>query len=360
MIACKKYQPFITLSLMISSLLWTNFACAQADRIGNGGNWSEADLKHFITRLVPYLKSEEGKAVFPEAAEYDSKAGENTIEKIAGELHPRLVSRKVYDSRGNERDCISYVKPERYFECNLNALPPKPDSSANHDQKSEYFGSLYRLALHEIFVQAGLEKPLIKEVPSEYLISSRLLVHLESYPEWVPGAAVPPTEVDQNDISIRTQPIWSVGIGAGRANYATAAGALIKLQFPVKARVSAFKIGLTSGYQTGLQKDSNWSIPVLLSVEFEWKKQGGLSSYLGLGVGGAIVNRMYRYPSTFVSLDGTVSPGPLISNRSTEFYFAVQVSPGLNFGVNNKYFFEIPCSYYSHDYSIMPSLGIHF
>ena len=162
-------------------------AHAQADKGGNGGVWSEGDLKHFLNRLVPYLSSPEGKNIFPEIVVYDQAHDEETVEKVASILKPRLVNGPVYDKDRNERDCVSYTTPIRYFECNVKALPPKPKADEKKKIKSEYYGSLYRLVLHEVFVQVGLEKPLMKEVPSDYTMSSRLMVHLENFPEWLPG-----------------------------------------------------------------------------------------------------------------------------------------------------------------------------
>jgi hypothetical protein len=163
-------------------------ACsAFAGQEGIGGNWTEADFKHFLDRLIPYMSSEEGLTLFPEVRAYNQVHPNEPFEKILAELNPRLVDGPVYDKFGNERDCVSGFDTVRFFKCNRNKLPPKLDQNSSEQQKSEYYGSLYRLNLHEAFVQVDLEKPLTKEVASEYALSSRLDVHLENFPEWVPG-----------------------------------------------------------------------------------------------------------------------------------------------------------------------------
>ena len=162
------------LSLMM--LISVN-AFAQVEH-GNGGNLTEGDLKYFITKLDRYLQSEDGKNAFPELGKYDETHQDATINMIAKALNPTLKNGEVLDSLGNPRDCVSYTSPVRYFKCNSNTLPKNT---------LEHQPSFYRLVFHEILVQAGLEKPLNKEVPSEYPIASRLDVHLETFQEWVPG-----------------------------------------------------------------------------------------------------------------------------------------------------------------------------
>jgi hypothetical protein len=154
---------------------------------GGGGSWTEGDLKHFLSRLEVYFKSDEAKATFPEVVNYNKTHPEESFEQILNKLNPRLVNETIYDNYGNERDCFSSKDSVRYFKCNINSLPPKLTENDNNNLKSEYYGSMYRLVLHEAFVQAGLEKPLSKEVSSQYRLTSRLNVHLENFPEWVPG-----------------------------------------------------------------------------------------------------------------------------------------------------------------------------
>ena len=167
-------------------LILSSTTFAQGEHVG-GGNLTEGDMKYFITKLDRYLQSEDGKIAFPELDKYDETHKDGTIHLIAQSLNPTLKDGEVTDNLGNPRDCVSYSKPIRYFKCNSNTLP---------DNTLEHQPSFYRLVFHEILVQAGLEKPLSKEVPSEYPIASRLDVHLETYEEWVPGKSL-----SENDVS---------------------------------------------------------------------------------------------------------------------------------------------------------------
>jgi len=163
--------------LLLAVLISVN-SFAQSEK-GNGGNLTEGDLKYFITKLDRYLQSDDAKNAFPELGKYDETHQDATIHMIAEALNPTLKAGEVLDSFGNPRDCVSYTSPVLYFSCNSTTLP---------DNTLEHQPSFYRLVFHEILVQAGLEVPLSKEIPSEYPIASRLDVHLETFQEWVPGA----------------------------------------------------------------------------------------------------------------------------------------------------------------------------
>jgi len=156
-----------------------------------GGDWTESDLKHMLERLSQYVYSPEGQQLYPEVVAYDASNSTATLKMIFQELNPHIVNGRVFDQFGNERDCVSgnSKKLGRYFKCNGNNLQKKPDGKDQSANEKEFYGSMYRLCLHEAFVQAGLEKPVDKELPSVYPLASRLMVHLESFPEWVPGAA---------------------------------------------------------------------------------------------------------------------------------------------------------------------------
>ncbi len=162
---------------------------------GGGGVIAEGDLKHFIFKLDQYLYSADGKAAFPEIGEYDHLAEKNnldpgkahldTIHEIAINIRPTLQKGAIADAFGVERDCVSYTTPFRHFICNSEIL----DHVADQIPDGKHSPSFFRIMFHEILVQAGLEKPVNKEVPSEYPIASRLDVHLETFEEWVPGTA---------------------------------------------------------------------------------------------------------------------------------------------------------------------------
>jgi hypothetical protein len=92
-------KKILAILILLTPFYFMSSAHAQADRIGNGGDWNEADLKHFLSRLSPYLESDEGKATFPEIVKYDQEHKDETIEKIISELNPHVVNQPVFDSK---------------------------------------------------------------------------------------------------------------------------------------------------------------------------------------------------------------------------------------------------------------------
>ena len=345
--------------LLFATLCFGSLAHAQADRGGSGGDWSEADLKHFLTRLAPYLKSGDGQQVFPEVVEYDRAHPDETVEKVAGDLNPRLVNKPVFDSAGNERDCVSYTTPVRYFECNLNSLPRKPSENASESQKSEYYGSMYRLVLHEVFVQVGIEKPLTKEVPSEYEFSSRLMVHLESFPEWVPGASKF-GESNKTDITIHNKPEWSLGLGAGGLAQNFGIGGSLKLQFPVTIAHSEFKFGIDTGFQYAFSNPRTWLLSLIPTVEYQFHPILGVKPYVRVGLGVSWFHSSGVYTEEPFPESGITGGSYPYSDTTANGIF--EVTPGFSFGEHDQYFFEIPITRFgaSTAWSIMPTIGFRF
>ncbi len=148
-----------------------------------GGNITEADLRYYMGKLETYFSSEESKTVFPEIVAYDATHPTESFKQLISNTHPVVQKDELKDANGVVRDCMSFANPgHRYFVCNSDALPNKT---------LENQPSFYRIVLHELMVQAGIEKPLSKDVPSVYEVSSRITtnVHLETYQEWVPGKA---------------------------------------------------------------------------------------------------------------------------------------------------------------------------
>jgi hypothetical protein len=192
----KKFNLFTALA--IQAVIWVCAHYSPAQTVlteqgagsGGGGSFTEIQLKTFLGRLEIYLGSSEGQKDFPEVFAYDQAHPNETIEMIAMELNPHLIDGTVWDRFGNERDCVgSYQNGKRSFTCNLNHLPALPAGDAENEVKSEYYGDMYRLVLHETLVQAGLEDQMANEVPSNYPIASRLKVHFELEPVWMPGSA---------------------------------------------------------------------------------------------------------------------------------------------------------------------------
>jgi len=340
-------------------------AHAQADRGGLGGNWTEADLKHFLTRLVPYLQSEEAKRVFPEIVSYDLTHPNETIESIATEMNPRLTEKPVLDASGNVRDCVSYFAPIRYFECNTKSLPPKPEESASDAQKSEYYGTLYRLVLHEVLVQAGLEHPLTVEVPSDYSISSRLMVHLENFPEWVPGASSAASAVQSSGpVHIHAQ--WSVGAIAGYYVGDFHYGITLREQFPVTLDSGDFKFGYAVSFTHGTKENDPiltvrpWELQILFEGEYDFKPLAGIKPHLRFGMGMAMVDTKYQDPTTENDGLGNTTVSYQLY-ETVEANFVAALTLGFSFGKNDQYFFEVPFTITPHvGASVLPTLGFHF
>jgi|GEM_PF-4767893 len=165
----------------LGMMMVSTVAFAQGAGHSGGGNVTEADLKHFMNKLSVFLQSNEGLTLFPEVKQYNDQHPKENFYQVIAETNPVIVDEKVYDQKGVERDCMSYALPgNRFFKCNKDALP----SNELNNQPS-----LYRILLHELFVQAGIESPVNDEVRSTYAVSSRIMdnIHLETYQEWVPG-----------------------------------------------------------------------------------------------------------------------------------------------------------------------------
>ena len=360
-------RKFVTALLLFALLCITSVAHAQADRGGLGGDWTESDLKHFLARIGTYLNSKDGKAVFPEVVAYDLSHPGHTVETIAFELNPRLVDRTLYDGGGNARDCVSYSEPVRYFECNVKSLPPKPSEGATHTQKSEYYGSLYRLVLHEVLVQTGIEKPEIKEVPSEYAVSSKLMVHLESFPEWVPGAT-PFADGSTYDIAVHHIPEWRLGILAGvlaggEIFYPPAhLGLNLQYQVPITVGETDYKFGFSVGYAHSIKKagdGDHWMLPILGTIERDFHPILGLKPYLRLGVG-AMVSHQSGPISYF---DYSSNQNVYEANASSTSYdLTYSITPGIMFGKEDQFFLEVQLGKIMNNnpYTIIGSFGMKF
>jgi hypothetical protein len=205
------FKPFrAVLFAYLLTLSLTIFAqkSGEGGQGSGGGNWTESDLTYQLNMLSKYFQSKEAQIAFPEVVAYDQRNPKEPFYQVLLAIKPVLTSDPVFDQWGNPRNCFSSQQAgARYFKCNTQSLPPAPGRSITQAQKSEYFGSMYRLVLHEAFVNIGLELPASKKsssqkIPSVYGLSSRLDVHLEYFPTWLPGKgptgdsiSVQPTEL---------------------------------------------------------------------------------------------------------------------------------------------------------------------
>jgi hypothetical protein len=185
----RECQKFLGLSAVwMSAMAFTQLSFAQSNVVadegsGNsgGGNITEVDLRYYMGKIDTYLLSEEGRKAFPEIVAFDEAHPTEKFHDLILNTKPVVQKGELRDANGVVRDCMSYANPgNRYFVCNSDALPNKT---------LENQPSFYRIVLHELLVQAGIEKPVSKEIPSVYSVSSRITdnVHLETYQEWVPG-----------------------------------------------------------------------------------------------------------------------------------------------------------------------------
>jgi opacity protein-like surface antigen len=244
----------------------------------------------------------------------------------------------------------------------VKSFPPKPDSDTSYSRKSEYYGSLYRLVLHEVLVQAELEKPLSHEVPSEYSISSRLMVHLEDFPEWVPGAA-PSTVTRRMDITVHTHPEWTIKVGGGGGfNSRGLVGADLSVQLPVNFGHSQFKFGLTVGYDYGIGQASGqgngWLLPILATAEYDFRTSGSIHPFMRIGQGITFVHETTTYQGFDPFTGESADP---IRETSTNVVAASELTPGFYFGNHEQFLFEIPMSFRENGTAnVMAKFGMKF
>ena len=185
----RRIQHLTTLLLLAFLYLPIN-VLAVGNGSSGGGKWKEGDLTHFLQKLSIYFKTKEAMNDFPEVIKYNSEHKDEPFDIVLLKIKPILVDEEsVTDQWGNSRDCFSSQNELgiRFFKCAISALPQKDITLLKNGEKSELYGSMYRLVLHEAFVNVGIEFPLSQEIPSDYIVASRLNVHLEYFPEWVPG-----------------------------------------------------------------------------------------------------------------------------------------------------------------------------
>jgi hypothetical protein len=137
-----------------------------------GGDATASDFQDFINKIDTYLLTPEGRAEFPEIKQPE-------FHNIAKQVRPVVKDERVFDSFGVAQTCISSVaEGNRFFQCDLKRLPKVEINNQP---------TFYRITFHELLFQVRLELPISRDVPSDFRISSRLKLYLETYQEWVPG-----------------------------------------------------------------------------------------------------------------------------------------------------------------------------
>jgi len=166
----KLFKFFAMVNLMLSPIAISAYAQG-AGHVG-GGDPTASDFQDYINKIDRYLLTDEGKLQFPELKQPD-------FHNIVIQVKPVVKDERVYDSFGVAQACASHVEEgNRYFQCDVTRLPKV---ELNNQP------TFYRITLHELLFQAGLELPISREIPSDFSISSRLKLRLETYQEWIPG-----------------------------------------------------------------------------------------------------------------------------------------------------------------------------
>jgi hypothetical protein len=151
------------------------FAKPGANALGGhvgGGEATASNLQKIINDLDAYLLSPAGQIAFPEIEQ-------PRFHEIIEDVRPVVKDERVTDEFGVAQTCISNaVAGNRYVQCDLSRLP-----KLEHDNQP----TLYRMMFHELLFQAGLERPISKDVPSDFRISSRLKLHHTRKREWALG-----------------------------------------------------------------------------------------------------------------------------------------------------------------------------
>ena len=185
--------------VLVAGLLSGISVFAQHGATG-GGLMTESDMQTYINRLDEFLLTPEGLAIFPEVRIHDQINAES-FHEIAQATRPVTQVNSPLDQFGNVRTCVSYHLPKtRYFTCK--------QSEFNYTLENE--PRIYKIILHELFVQAGIEKPISASIPSEYQISDRILKHLfkdEAW-GWLPGS-LPKNPITQSGLWCTDQPTLS-------------------------------------------------------------------------------------------------------------------------------------------------------
>ena len=167
----------------------TNPSLTDGGHVG-GGEITETDLQTLLNSIDSFIETPDGKKAFPEVVQFDAQmsgeAGRTqypdlspvTFHQLMTHIHPVLKAEEVRDSFGVVRTCVSHPDLNaRYFQCDSRKLPKYNDDN---------YRRVAVLMLHEVFFQAGIEKAISEDIPSEYFASSRIkdLMHRELKDEW--------------------------------------------------------------------------------------------------------------------------------------------------------------------------------
>jgi hypothetical protein len=153
------------------------------------------------------------------------------------------------------------------------------------------------------------------------------------------------------------RPMYSADLGLGSVGNFTF-GAGFRADIPVTLDENNFTFGGQTGfYYVPSHTDAanistkGWVIPILATALYHFKTSNSLKPYIGIAMGIDIAHGSYS---------GSNSVAPLAGNSNTNVDFAFLVKPGFDFGMGSQYYFEVPFGTMASNFTIIPSIGMHF
>jgi opacity protein-like surface antigen len=164
--------------------------------------------------------------------------------------------------------------------------------------------------------------------------------------------AVDNTTYTSTHASYQKSPIWSVSFGVGSVASKFGFGPMLKAQWPVDLQGNDFKFGGRTGFLFGPSTPTSFSIPVLVTAEYDIRTSNALKPYIGLEMGIAFSHASVGD----TTIGGVTISGGSASSTDFAFFFV----PGLEFGEGHLYFVELPLGVVASNFTILPSIGMHF
>jgi len=149
---------------------------------------------------------------------------------------------------------------------------------------------------------------------------------------------------------------WDAGLGLGSSGSEFQFGVVLNGLYPVTSIAEGdLLLGGQTGFLFGPGTVTTWTIPVMAQGQFNFKGNGKITPYAGLGMGISIEH---------ASTGSTVTDNGLILNvpsqSATAVDFAIMAKGGLYFGEAQKYFAELPLGSLGGAFAIFPSVGMKF
>ena len=162
--------------------------------------------------------------------------------------------------------------------------------------------------------------------------------------------------------SYSLHPEAGVTLGFGSIDSRFVYGFGLQMEWPMTLEGSAYAFGVQSGFYYGSKtetigaaatkiKSRAWTVPILFTGKyFIVSKVDFLKPYFAAGVG--------------LSLDhvnGDINKNGVAEHKSgTDINFAILLRPGITVGAEQKWFAELPLGLFAGEFTILPSVGMHF